>query len=218
MIIPNEPSQPIEDVKSQAAETAPPAVPITSLSLEERKSRVFFYIFTAHKQMKKSLQDFLSSHTIYDVLPMNGQVLVFNTELSLLDTISALAEHNIFCGVMWDEVNRTFPDLFTIRDILEILVFMTEQLELQYPGKVHTLPATDSKLVQDFMIMLQNKATQAKTPPMEIGESERAAPTEKLTSAEDPSATTGYEILFSILKATKLADWARLSSHIVFFL
>ena len=74
----------------------------------------------------------MRSHSIYDVLPMNGQVLVFNSNLTLFDAINTLAEHNIFCAVMWDEINRKFVELFTIRDVVEILVFVTEQLELQY--------------------------------------------------------------------------------------
>ncbi len=164
--------------------------------------------------MKKTLQDFLASHTIYDVLPMNGQVLVFNADLSLYDAITALAEHNIFCGVMWDETTRKFPDLFTIRDILEILVFMTEQLELQYPGRVHTLRADDQKTVYDFMVMLSQKVAQGKAHPMELGESDKLAPP-SAPGAEESAAGMGYEILFNILKTTKLADWARLSSQIV---
>ena len=82
---------------------------------------------------------------------MNGQVLVFNSNLTLFDAINTLAEHNIFCAVMWDEINRKFVELFTIRDVVEILVFVTEQLELQYPGKSHTLPVGDKKLVYNFM-------------------------------------------------------------------
>ena len=165
--------------------------------------------------MKKTLQDFLSSHTIYDVLPMNGQVLVFNTDLSLYDAINALAEHNIYCGVMWDEAARKFPDLFTIRDILEILVFMTEQLELQYPGKVHTLRADNQKLVHDFMMMLSQKVTQGKLHPMELDEPDKSVQAPALAPGDEVNTGDGYEILFSILKHTKLADWANLSGKIV---
>ena len=71
---------------------------------------------------------------------MNGQVLVFNIEVCLHDAINALAEHNIFCAVMWDEVNKTFLDLFTIRDIMEILVLMIEQLDAYCKGKAQTIP------------------------------------------------------------------------------
>eukprot|EP01022_Parablepharisma_sp_SALTPOND_P026525 TRINITY_DN64328_c1_g1_i1.p1 TRINITY_DN64328_c1_g1~~TRINITY_DN64328_c1_g1_i1.p1 ORF type:complete len:360 (-),score=24.66 TRINITY_DN64328_c1_g1_i1:454-1533(-) len=184
--------------------------------LRKRKSGQCFMAATLIYQMKKNLQDFLASHTIYDVLPMNGQVLVFNTELSLYDAINALAEHNIFCGVMWDEGTRNFPDLFTIRDILEILVFMTEQLELQYPGKVHTLPVDNKEVVYEFMLMLSEKATQGKTHPMEMGDIDKAPTTiPSPATYEEPIGGVGYDFLFSILKNTKLADWARISSQII---
>jgi len=142
---------------------------------------------------------------------MNGQVLVFNTDLSLYDAINALAEHNIFCGVMWDEANKAFLDLFTIRDIMEILILMTEQLEAYKPGEVHTLPSGDQNIIGDFIKLLSAKVAQGKIHMMEMEPEKPATPSVN----DEAAAGAGYEILFGVLKSTKLSDWAKISNQIV---
>ncbi len=97
---------------------------------------------------------------------MNGQVLVFHLDLTILDAINALAEHNIYCAVLWDETRKDFVDLFTIRDIMEILTFMTDELEARYPGQVQSLPANDQKFVHEFVRLLYEHATQMHECPM----------------------------------------------------
>lgn len=136
---------------------------------------------------------------------MNGQVLVFNINLSLYDAINTLAEQNIFCAVLWDEVSRKFIDLFTIRDVLELVVFLTEQLEVQYPGTVHLLQAEDNKLVDDFLAILYKKLQEGKTQIMEVDE---------LPPLSSSSSPTEYNFLLSLLKRIKLADWSQLSGQV----
>ena len=143
---------------------------------------------------------------------MNGQVLVFNNELSLYDAISALAENNIFCGVIWDETTKTFLDLFTIRDIMEILILMTEHLETICPGKAHTIPANDQKVVNECIMTLYQKLTQKKSGAMEIGEADKPYVP---SPGEESAAVVGYEVLIGILKTAKLANWAQISNHVV---
>lgn len=133
---------------------------------------------------------------------MNGQVLVFNANLSLFDATNTLAEHNIFCAVIWDEAKRKFAELFTIRDVLEILVFLTEQLELEFPDKVHKLPATDIATVKEFLKKLELKIAGGKVSAMEVDE-------------VIATSCSGYDFLLTIMKCTKLLDWIQYSNHII---
>ena len=146
------------------------------------------------------LQNFLSTHSIYDVMPMNGQVLVFNTNLTLNDAINTLADQNIFCAVLWDEIKRKFIDLFTIRDILNILAYLTEQLNVQYPGKVHTLSDNDQKLIKDFLGTLNPRDIKKFVQP------ERE--TKELTEEYE------YKFLLPVLKMLKLKDWVKFVNQI----
>jgi predicted transcriptional regulator len=137
---------------------------------------------------------------------MNGQVLVFNINLSLYDAINTLAEHNIYCAVIWNEVNRTFIDLLTIRDILEVLVFITEQLELQFPGKVDLLPAEDGKLINEFLLVLHNKIKERKVHLMEV---------DGLPPLPSYASKAEYNFLLSVLKCVKLTKWSLFASQVI---
>eukprot|EP00826_Nyctotherus_ovalis_P046741 TRINITY_DN5317_c0_g3_i2.p1 TRINITY_DN5317_c0_g3~~TRINITY_DN5317_c0_g3_i2.p1 ORF type:complete len:268 (-),score=69.34 TRINITY_DN5317_c0_g3_i2:445-1248(-) len=125
---------------------------------------------------------------------MNGQVLVFNTNLTLYNVINILTEHNILCAVLWDETTRKFVDLFTIRDVMELVVYITEQLEARYPHKAHTLPDNDPNLVREFLSAL----------PEEV-------------KARKKKGDMGYEykFLLTVLKSVKLRDWAHFTSKII---
>jgi predicted transcriptional regulator len=133
---------------------------------------------------------------------MNGQVLVFNSNLSLFDATNTLAEHNIFCAVIWDNVNRKFIELFTIRDILEILVFLTEQLEIEYSGKVQNLKASNTKTVIEFLKIIELNLTKGKTNVVEIDD---------IAS----SSSVGYDFLLEVMKSIKLIDWVHYSGKII---
>jgi predicted transcriptional regulator len=129
---------------------------------------------------------------------MNGQVLVFNTRLTLHDAINFLAEQDIFCTVLWDDIERKFIDLFTIRDALEVVVYLTEQLEYRYASKVHTMSETDSKLIYEFLRSL-----------------EETIPESRKCVLSDDSGMEEYRFLLAVLKSMKLCDWAHFASRIV---
>jgi len=137
---------------------------------------------------------------------MNGQVLVFNVNLSLHDAINTLAEHNIFCAAIWDEANRKFIDLLTIRDILEVLIFITEQLEEHFPGRVSLLPAEDKKLVNEFLLILYNKIQEKKVHLMEV---------DGLPPLSSYGSKVEYNFLLSVLKSVKLRDWTQLAGKVI---
>jgi len=136
---------------------------------------------------------------------MNAQVLVFNTKLSLYDAINILAEQGIFCAVLWDEVGRKFIDLFTIRDALEIIVYITEKLELRYANKVHTLSETDSKLVSEFLGSLKESTSEAEKYSLNVGKCELS----------DDCEIKEYRFLLAVLRTVKLCDWIHFASRIV---
>eukprot|EP00830_Metopus_es_P002035 TRINITY_DN11805_c0_g1_i1.p1 TRINITY_DN11805_c0_g1~~TRINITY_DN11805_c0_g1_i1.p1 ORF type:complete len:328 (-),score=74.63 TRINITY_DN11805_c0_g1_i1:209-1192(-) len=190
MILENAPLK--EEKEETAPESSLAPEPVVK-TLEEKKTAI-----------KTTLQEFLHGHTIYDVLPMNGQVLVFNTELPLYEAITALAEHNIFCGVLWDEKKNEFSDLFTIRDIMEIFLFETAQIDLLYPNKGHLI-TEEEKYINEIVTVMET-TNRTKLAPMETEELEKPKPPKP---KESEAALQGYGIIFALLKKIKLLDWQR---------
>jgi hypothetical protein len=145
---------------------------------------------------------------------MNGQILVFNTRLSLFEAINALAEQNIFCGVLWDEDKKVFVDIFTIRDIMEILTIITEQLESHFPGIVHTISPKDPAFISKFSEILAQVVENPQSQPMEIPGKEKQMEQQSSPAAEE-AAKIGYEVIYGLLKNIKLGEWATISNKLV---
>ena len=139
---------------------------------------------------------------------MNGQVLVFNADLPLFEAINALAEHGIFCGVLWNESKKEFADLFTIRDIMELLIFMATQLQVRYGAMVSKLKAEDQKEVTEFISHLSQSVADLKKPRSD------SAPVSTPALDED-AQKTGFPVLYGLLRQTKLSDWANISCKLV---
>ena len=53
--------------------------------------------------------------------------MVFNTELSIKDSIEAMLKEDIFCALLWDTELNKFIGIFTIRDFLNLFKVIYEK-------------------------------------------------------------------------------------------
>jgi len=73
------------------------------------------------------LSNFLRKHSVYETIPENMKILVFNTELSIKDSIEAMLKEDIFCALLWDTELNKFIRIFTIRDFLNLFKVIYEK-------------------------------------------------------------------------------------------
>lgn len=72
-----------------------------------------------NSQFPKLLK-YLSTHTVYEAIPENMKILVFNSELAIKECISAMANEDIYCQfhmglkfreIYWINDNKRYSDI-----------------------------------------------------------------------------------------------------------
>ena len=69
-----------------------------------------------NSQFPKLLK-YLSTHTVYEAIPENMKILVFNSELAIKECISAMANEDIYCSLLkfreiyWINDNKRYSDI-----------------------------------------------------------------------------------------------------------
>jgi predicted transcriptional regulator len=56
------------------------------------------------------------------------KILVFNSDLMIKDSIEAMIKEDIYCGLLWDTKLSKYVGLFTIRDVLSLLILSYKQI------------------------------------------------------------------------------------------
>lgn len=87
---------------------------IMSSSTEETPEAKF-------NKLKTLFTKYLKEHTVYETIPENMKILVFNSELTIKDSIEAMIKEDIYCGLLWDTSQSKYVGLFTIRDVLSLI-------------------------------------------------------------------------------------------------
>ena len=72
--------------------------------------------------LKNAITKFLSEHTIYEAIPEDMKILVFNDELLIKDSIEAMIKEDIYCGLLYNSEQNKHSGVFTIRDVLGLLL------------------------------------------------------------------------------------------------
>ena len=80
--------------------------------------------------LKKAITLFLSEHTIYEAIPEDMKILVFNDELLIKDSIEAMIKEDIYCGLLYNSEQNKHSGIFTIRDVLGLLLIGYKKLVL----------------------------------------------------------------------------------------
>ena len=78
--------------------------------------------------LQKTITKFLSEHTIYEAIPEDMKILVFNDELLIKDSIEAMIKEDIYCGLLYNSEQNKHSGVFTIRDVLGLLLIGYKKL------------------------------------------------------------------------------------------
>jgi predicted transcriptional regulator len=72
--------------------------------------------------LQKTITKFMNDHTIYEAIPEDMKILVFNDELLIKDSIEAMIKEDIYCGLLYNSEHNKHSGVFTIRDVLGLLL------------------------------------------------------------------------------------------------
>ena len=78
--------------------------------------------------LKNAFTKFLGEHTIYEAIPEDMKILVFNDELLIKDSIEAMIKEDIYCGLLYNSEQNKHSGIFTIRDVLGLLLIGYKKL------------------------------------------------------------------------------------------
>ena len=78
--------------------------------------------------LQKTMTKFLSEHTIYEAIPEDMKILVFNDGLLIKDSIEAMIKEDIYCGLLYNSEQNKHSGIFTIRDVLGLLLIGYKKL------------------------------------------------------------------------------------------
>ena len=78
--------------------------------------------------LKNAVTKFLREHTIYEAIPEDMKILVFNDELLIKDSIEAMIKEDIYCGLLYNSEQNKHSGIFTIRDVLGLLLIGYKKL------------------------------------------------------------------------------------------
>ena len=78
--------------------------------------------------LQKTITKFLNEHTIYEAIPEDMKILVFNDELLIKDSIEAMIKEDIYCGLLYNSETNKHSGVFTIRDVLGLLLIGYKKL------------------------------------------------------------------------------------------
>lgn len=63
----------------------------------------------------------LKEHMAYELIPNSGKVVVFDSELSVLQSFQGLLEHDINCAPVFDSAQRRYLGMLSVTDFIDIL-------------------------------------------------------------------------------------------------
>ena len=72
--------------------------------------------------LKKAVTKFMGEHTIYEAIPEDIKILVFNDELLIKDSIEAMIKEDIYCGLLYNSKQNKHSGVFTRQVRLDTLL------------------------------------------------------------------------------------------------
>ena len=124
---------------------------------------------TSISKLKAIFTKYLKDHTVYETIPENMKILVFNSELMIKDSIEAMIKEDIYCGLLWDTSANKYIGIFTIRDVLSLIMISYQQLNqyLNNNTNINDLDTLVKSIVEIFSKITVDKNK------MELEEEER---------------------------------------------
>ncbi|KAE8377347.1 nuclear protein SNF4 [Aspergillus bertholletiae] len=88
----------------------PPAQPERAIDREER-------------QGLRAIRNFLKVRNSYDVLPLSFRLIIFDTSLSVKESLNILIQNGIVSAPLWDSKTSTFAGLLTTSDYINVIQY-----------------------------------------------------------------------------------------------
>ncbi|KAL1990789.1 hypothetical protein VTN49DRAFT_5792 [Thermomyces lanuginosus] len=79
----------------------------------------------------RAIRNFLKVRTSYDVLPLSFRLIIFDTSLSVKESLNILIQNGIVSAPLWDSSTSTFAGLLTTSDYINVI-----QYYFQNPAKL----------------------------------------------------------------------------------
>jgi len=70
---------------------------------------------------RQKVMEFLSSHTVYELIPDSGKVIVLDTQLRIQTAFHALYEQGIPAAPLWDSVRRQICGMISASDFIDAI-------------------------------------------------------------------------------------------------
>ncbi|KAJ9208764.1 hypothetical protein DTO166G4_9248 [Paecilomyces variotii] len=71
----------------------------------------------------RAIRDFLKVRNSYDVLPLSFRLIVFDTSLSVKESLNILIQNGIVSAPLWDSKTSTFAGLLTTSDYINVIQY-----------------------------------------------------------------------------------------------
>ena len=84
-------------------------------------------IFDAYDSIMKSLGEFLYKHNVYESVPENAKILIFNSELNFHEIIKIFIKEDIYCSLIYDSACNNFIGVVTINDIVKLFKYINDK-------------------------------------------------------------------------------------------
>ncbi|KAL4795922.1 nuclear protein SNF4 [Aspergillus venezuelensis] len=102
--------QPSSYLRSRPPYPMPVSQPERAIDREER-------------QGLRAIRNFLKVRTSYDVLPLSFRLIVFDTALSVKESLNILIQNGIVSAPLWDSKSSTFAGLLTTSDYINVIQY-----------------------------------------------------------------------------------------------
>jgi hypothetical protein len=90
------------------------------------------------KSVQETASEFLEAHCVMDSLPENAKMVVLNHELTLDQVIKAMCvENNKPAAVVWNSEKHEFTRILTLRNIMELVTTICENLQSAVDEATH---------------------------------------------------------------------------------
>ncbi len=114
----NKPKKKLEKLKSKKIKREPIKESYTEEEVEELKHK--------YNDIMLHLSNFLSDHNVYEAVPENVKILVFNSELSFYEMIKVFIFEDIYCGLIYDPKLNNYLGLITTRDLMILYQYIID--------------------------------------------------------------------------------------------
>ncbi|PGG96422.1 hypothetical protein GX51_07828 [Blastomyces parvus] len=71
----------------------------------------------------REVRNLLKDHTSYDILPLSFRLIVFDTSLSVKESLNILTQNGIVSAPLWDSTTSTFAGLLTTSDYINVIQY-----------------------------------------------------------------------------------------------